>query len=62
MFYDRNDPEDLEDFVEVLFKICGLVFIISSTIGMTLAIFGNSGPPPEPQWWLDFEKLIGVTW
>jgi hypothetical protein len=59
--FDHTDPADLFDFVMWSRNVfLWITFVIVSII-MTYAIF-KDGVPPEPQWWLDFETAIGVTW
>jgi hypothetical protein len=62
--WDRTDPGDLEDFVKWLFNLCLWVFFIGTSIIMIAAIFkmGDGGLPPEPQWWIDLEAALGITW
>ena len=62
--FDVDDPGDLQDFVGWLFNRAILIFIVLSWVVMVFAIFkaGDGSLPPEPQWWLDFEQAIGVTW
>ncbi len=55
---DHNDPGDLEDFVKLLSVLCIVAFIIGAFIIMATGIFGNSSPPPEPEFWLRFEAWL----
>lgn len=57
---DRSDPEHAVLFVKFLLFVCILAFILGSTTIMAHCIIETS--PPEPQWWTEFEKAIGVTW
>ncbi len=56
---ERDDPDHAVLFVRGLLFICILVFILGSTAIMANWIVTTS--PPEPQWWTEFEKLIGVN-
>ncbi len=55
---DKLDGKDV--LVNILFKLCALVFIIGSTLILADWIVTTS--PSEPQWWVNFENWAGVTW
>ncbi len=55
VFRLENDPEHEGLFVRALLFVCIIIFII-------LGHWIIETSPPEPQWWIEFEKAIGVTW
>ncbi len=57
---EKDDPEHGGLFVRALLFVCILAFILGSTTIMAHWIIET--PPPEPQWWIEFEKVIGVNW
>jgi hypothetical protein len=58
---ERNYNEGGEPLVRMIFDLCLFIFLGGVAIIVMYENFKN-GIPPEPQWWLDFEQAIGVTW
>lgn len=55
-----EEPEDAEDFVRKAFDYCLLGFVIGASAIWIYTLL--TVQPPEPEFWINFEKFLGITW